>query len=157
MSARPVMSSVFLAEWVHDTQLRRLPRYAQMLLIFLRSLCDRHGKFECDPKELHRLLYVGVEDNVSARDVATWLDILRAWGFIKSGSGVEGRQVGEISRRYWCQTPEAGEPPPSPPLRSEEKSSEVNARAARGGTHVRLISPSENQAKRAAFSARGCE
>ena len=135
---------LFSAEWVRDKRLRALGRHVQMLLIYLRHMCDRNGRFEFDPAEVHRAFYVSVEDNVSVRDVEAWLEILRSGGFIKSYVGVEGRRVGEMASEYWKQRlnfgkshfdPEPVEgqlpldappPPVPPPTRREEKRSEVN-------------------------------
>ncbi len=134
---------IFCGEWVRDKRLRALGRHVQMLLLFLRSISDRYGRFEFDAKEVHRLLYASVEDNVSVRDVEAWLEILRLGGFIKSYVGVEGRRVGEIAQLFWRQKLnygksmfdpepdepglplEAGGPPRPPPTGREEKGSEV--------------------------------
>lgn len=92
-----------IGEWIRDDRLRAIGRHLQLLLLMLRHLCDRDGRFEYSPADVHRALYVSVENNVSARDVETWLEILRSGGFIKSYTGSKGRRVGEISRDYWRQ------------------------------------------------------
>lgn len=94
---------MFLGEWLRDPRLRALGRHLQLLLMMLRHLSDRSGRFEYSPADLHRALYVSVEDNVSARDVEEWLEKLRSLGFIKSYTGSNGRRVGEISQDYWRQ------------------------------------------------------
>lgn len=142
---------LFSGDWVRDARLRRLPRHVQFLLLFLRHICDRNGRFEYDPVDVHRLLYASVEDNVSARDVEAWLELLRSGGYVRAYIGVEGRRVGEISHDYWKQRlkhgrerfdPEPEDPglpieaPPQAPPGREEKRSEVNRAAkARAVTH----------------------
>ena len=128
---------------VRDVRFRSLRSHLQVLLIFLRSLCDRNGRFEFDAAHVHWALYESVDNNVSVRDVGEWLEILRSRDFIKSYVGVEGRRVGEICDKWWQQKlkfgktlfdPEPGdpllpladgEPPPGPP-RDEEKRREVS-------------------------------
>lgn len=95
---------MFSAEWIRDGRLRRLPAHVQLLLIFLRPLCDRNGRFEFNPALIHMALYVSADcGNVSARDVEAWLEILRSGGFIKSYTGAAGRRVGEVAKEYWRQ------------------------------------------------------
>lgn len=138
---------MFCGDWLRDPRLRALGRHLQLLLVMLRHLCDREGRFEYSPADVHRALYVSVEDNVSARDVEEWMERLRSLGFIKSYTGSNGRRVGEISRDYWRQKltfgksvyePEADapqldlsvDPPPRPfssraRSRREEKRSDI--------------------------------
>lgn len=92
-----------MGEWIRDARLRALGRHLQLLILMLRHLCDRDGRFDYSPADVHRALYASVENNVSARDVETWLEVLRSGGFIKSYTGSKGRRVGEISRDYWRQ------------------------------------------------------
>lgn len=95
---------MFSAEWIRDERLRRLPAHVQLLLIFLRHVCDRSGRFEFNPALIHMALYASATvSNVSVRDVEAWLEILRAGGYIKSYTGAAGRRVGEVAREYWRQ------------------------------------------------------
>ena len=95
---------MFSADWIRDERLRRLPAHVQLLLLFIRHLCDRNGRFEFNPALIHMALYASAKvSNVSARDVEAWLEILRAGGYIKSYTGAAGRRVGEVAREYWRQ------------------------------------------------------
>ena len=95
---------MFSAEWIRDERLRRLPAHVQLLLLFIRHLCDRNGRFEFNPALIHMALYASATvSNVSARDVEAWLEILRAGGYIKTYTGAAGRRVGEVAREYWRQ------------------------------------------------------
>jgi hypothetical protein len=94
---------MFIGDWLRDPRLRRLTRHLQLLLLMLRHLSDRDGRFGYSPADVHRALYVSVEDNVSLRDVEEWMEKLRSLGFIKSYTGSNGQRVGEISRDYWRQ------------------------------------------------------
>lgn len=96
---------MFCSAWIRDLRLRRLPAHVQLLLIFLRPLCDKNGRFEFNPALIHMALYVSAEcGNVSVRDVEAWLEILRSGGFIKSYTEAgTSRRVGEIAKEYWRQ------------------------------------------------------
>jgi len=95
---------MFSAEWIHDRRLRRLPPQVQLLLIFVRPLCDRNGRFEFNPALIHMALYASADcGNVSVRDVEAWLEILRSGGYVKSYTGADGRRVGEVAKEYWRQ------------------------------------------------------
>ena len=95
---------MFSAEWIRDERLRRLPAHVQLLLLFIRHLCDRNGRFEFNPALIHMALYASATvSNVSARDVEAWLEILRAGGYIKTYTGAAGRRVGEVASQYWRQ------------------------------------------------------
>lgn len=95
---------MFFAAWIHDRRLRRLPPQVQLLLIYLRPLCDRNGRFEFNPALIHMALYASANcGNVSARDVEAWLEHLRSGGLIKSYTGADGRRVGEVATEYWRQ------------------------------------------------------
>lgn len=133
---------MFSAAWIRDVRLRRLAAQVQLLLIFLRSLCDRNGRFEFSPALIHMALYKSAEcGNVSVRDVEAWLETLRSGGFIKAYIGSDGRRVGEVASEYWRQRlnfgkaefePEPGQPElalvAAPPLFFEPKRSEAKRR-----------------------------
>lgn len=148
---------MILGEWVRDPRLRALGRHVQLLLLMLRHLCDREGRFEYSPVDIHRALYASVEDNVSARDVEAWLELLRSGGFVKSYTGSNGRRVGEMCRDYWRQKLNFGktlfeaeteqpslnlgapEPPPKRKRREEDVSdawAEIGPPPRRGGAHT---------------------
>lgn len=94
----------FFSCWIHDARLRRLNPQVQLLLIFLRPLCDRFGRFEVKPALIHMALYTSAEcSNVSVRDVEAWLEILRSGGYIKTYTGADGRRIGEVHKDYWRQ------------------------------------------------------
>jgi hypothetical protein len=135
----------FVSDWIRDPRLRAQKAHVQLLLIFLRPLCDRYGRFEFNPALIHMALYVSAQcTNVSAQDVEAWLEILRSGGFIRTYTGSDGRRVGEIAKEYWRQKlsfgkavfetdtgelpladpPAEAPPPPAPPQevkRREEK------------------------------------
>jgi hypothetical protein len=129
----------FVSDWIFDKRLRRLNAQVQLLLIFLRPLCDVAGRFEWDAMRIHAALYRSAEcGNVSVRDVEGWLELLRSVGCIKSYVGPDGRRIGEVIKEYWQQrlnygsakyaaepdSPEldlGGAPPPHPQKRSEVK------------------------------------
>jgi hypothetical protein len=130
----------FRSDWILDVRLRKLPPQVQLLLVFLRPLCDVVGRFEMNARNIHSALYRSAEcGNVSVRDVEAWLEMLRSGGYIKAYSGSDGRRIGEVSQAYWRQRlnygtakyeaeppdPElplvAGAPPPHPQKRSEVK------------------------------------
>lgn len=95
---------MFSGAWILDQRLRRLPAHVQLLILFLRPLCDRNGRFEYNPALIHMALYASANcGNVSVRDVEAWLEILRSGGFIKSYTGAAGRRVGEVATEYWRQ------------------------------------------------------
>lgn len=122
---------MFSADWIRDERLRRLPAHVQLLLLFIRHLCDRNGRFEFNPALIHMALYASAKvSNVSARDVEAWLEILRAGGYIKTYTGAAGRRVGEVAREYWRQKlsygkdafePEAEQPELALPLADPPK------------------------------------
>jgi len=151
---------MFSGSWIIDQRLRRLPAHVQLLIIYLRPLCDRNGRFEYNPALIHMALYASAQcGNISVRDVEAWLEILRSGGFIKSYTGADGRRVGEVANEYWRQKlsfgrdvfeaeqpqPELGltaaDPPPKKPRaragRCEVKRCEVaGARGAPGQDHT---------------------
>lgn len=134
----------FCSDWIRDPRLRAQKAHVQLLLIFLRPLCDRYGRFEFNPALIHMALYASAQcTNVSAQDVEAWLEILRSGGFIRTYTGSDGRRVGEVAKEYWRQKLSFGkavfetdtgelpladppEPPPPPPLPREVKRREEN-------------------------------
>lgn len=95
---------MFVSTWITDVRLRRLKPQVQLLLIFLRPLCDRNGRFGFNPAHIHMALYASAEcGNISVRDVGAWLEILRSGDFIKTYTGADGRRVGEVASEYWRQ------------------------------------------------------
>jgi len=150
---------MFSGSWIHDTRFRKLPHHVQLLLIYLRPLCDRNGRFEYNPALIHMALYASAKcGNVSVRDVATWLEILRSGGLIKSYVGADGVRIGEIATEYWRQKlsygkekfeaeqsqPELDLPAADPPAQTRRRSGRcdvkrsevVGARGAPGQDHT---------------------
>lgn len=155
----------FFSAWITDARLRRLSPQVQLLLIFIRPLCDRYGRFEVNPALIHMALYKSANcGNVSVRDVESWLEILRSGGFIKTYVGTDGRRIGEVAKEYWRQKlsfgkavyeSENGEAPlldladtaPPPPPNREEKRREtcaVGAAPADAGAKAESFSDFSN-------------
>jgi hypothetical protein len=148
---------MFSAEWIRDERLRRQPAHVQLLLLFIRHLCDRNGRFEFNPALIHMALYVSAKvSNVSARDVEAWLEILRSGGFIKTYTGAAGRRVGEVATEYWRQKlsygkeafePEADQPElelpaaDPPPVKTSKRSGGAGKKSPPPFTSHQFTSP----------------
>lgn len=154
----------FFSCWITDARLRRLNPQVQLLLIFLRPLCDRFGRFEVNPALIHMALYKSANcGNVSTRDVETWLEILRSGGYLKTYTGADGRRIGEVAKEYWRQKlsfgkavyeSESGDaplldlsapehPPPNREVKRRETCDFVAAPAAAGAKEESVFSPAQ--------------